>query len=130
MAEAAPVTSLADHGISNPRQMQGRWWIHAYLPATFAKGDDLSMDHWGPYPDGTPSGRRAIVMASMDILMVLVLIAIPFLAAPLSLEDARWVSLSDGSARGLGFRSRSERPLRPAPRRAVRRGRLRWVGAR
>ena len=74
-SRAAPLTSLADHGLSNPQQWWGKWWIHAWLPATFTKDDNLSMDYWGPYSDGAPSGKEASEMACKGILMLLLTIA-------------------------------------------------------
>ena len=74
---AAPLTSLKDHGLSNPEWWWGGWWIHAQLPATFTKDDNLPMEYWGPYPDGAPSGVQATQMACKDILMLLLAIA-PF----------------------------------------------------
>ena len=58
-AEAAPLTSLKDHGLSDPQRWRGdspvdRWWIHAVLPATFAKDDNLPMDYWGPLSRRSP----------------------------------------------------------------------------
>ena len=71
----APITSLADHGMSNPQQWGDRWWIHAQLPNTFAAGDNISIDYWGPYPDGATSAKEAIEMACEDSLMLLLAIA-------------------------------------------------------
>ena len=62
-----PLTSLKDHGMSDPQQWGDRWWIHAQLPHTFTKGDNISMDYWGPYPDGATSEKQATEMACNDI---------------------------------------------------------------
>ena len=71
----APLTSLKDHGMSDPQQWGDRWWIHAQLPHTFTQGDNISMAYWGPDQDGATSEKQATEMACKDMLMMLLAIA-------------------------------------------------------